>query len=145
MASILTRGALAAVALLAGAWLVLGVRALDLQADARSVFSRVQSGTVAADEVRHAQSLFRRARRWNADKTVRLDEASLLAVTGRRHEGISLAERLVEEEPDNLDGWIVVYLGSRRLGDSQRAAQALRRVRALNPLAGEVLRPRPTQ
>ena len=145
MASILTRGALAAIALLAGAWLVLGVRTLDLQADGRSVLSRVPSGTVATDEVRHAQSLFRRARRLNADKTVLLDEAFLLAATGRRQEGISVAERLVEEEPDNLDGWMVVYLVSRELGDSRRAGQALRRVRALNPLAGEAVGPRPAQ
>jgi tetratricopeptide (TPR) repeat protein len=81
----------------------------------------------------------------NADKAVLLDEAFLLAATGRRQEGISVAERLVEEEPDNLDGWIVVHLVSRQLGDSRRAAQALRRVRALNPLAGEELGPRPAQ
>jgi tetratricopeptide (TPR) repeat protein len=143
MAAVLTRCALVAVALLAGAWLVLGVRALELQSDGREVLARAQSGTVAADEVRHAQSLFQRARRLNADKTPLLDEAFLLSATGRRPEGISVAERLVEEEPDNVDGWIVVYLGSRQLGDSQRAAQALDRVRALNPLADEALQLRP--
>jgi hypothetical protein len=145
VASVLTRCALVAVALLAGAWLVLGVRSLDLQSDGRAVLTRAQSGTVPADEVRRAQSQFERARRLNADKTPLLDEAFLLSATGRRPEGIAVAQRLVEEEPDNVDGWIVVYLGSLELGHSQRAAEALRRVRALNPLADEALQLRPAQ
>jgi tetratricopeptide (TPR) repeat protein len=145
MASVVIRVALVAVALFAGAWLVLGVRSLDLQSEGRAVLARAQSGTVSPDDVRGAQSQFRRARRLNADKTPLLDEAFLLSATGRRREGIAIADRLVEEEPDNLEAWIVVYLGSRQLGDSERAAEALRRVRALNPLADRALQLRPAQ
>jgi hypothetical protein len=145
VATVLTRCALVAIALLAGAWLVLGVRALDLQSDARAVLARAQSGTVRGDEVRDAERRLRSARRLNADKTPLLDEALLLSATGRRPEGIALAERLVEEEPDNVDAWILVYLWARGLGDSQRAAEALRRVRVLNPLADQALQLLPAQ
>jgi hypothetical protein len=144
VASVLTRCALVAVALLAGAWLVLGVRSIDLQSDGRAVLARAQSGALATDELRRGQSLFRRAREFNADKTPLLDEAFLLSAAGRRREGIAAAERLVAEEPDNVDGWIVVYLGSRELGERERAAQALSRLRALNPLADRALRLLPT-
>jgi hypothetical protein len=138
--SVLTRGALVAIALLAGAWLVLSVRALDLQSDGRAVLARARAGAVAADDVRRGQELFARARRFNADTSPLLDEASLRSAAGRGREGIAAAERLVEEEPDNVDGWIVVYLGSRALGHRTRAAEALRRLRALNPLADQLLR-----
>jgi hypothetical protein len=143
--STVTRCALVVIALLAGAWLVLGIRSVGLEEDGRAVLARAQGGKASPDEVRRGLSSLRRARRFSADKSPLLDEAFLLSAVGRSREGIDVAERLVAEEPDNIDGWIVVYLGSRELNDPERAAQAMRRVRALNPLAAAALPLRPTQ
>jgi tetratricopeptide (TPR) repeat protein len=134
--SALVRTTLAIVALLAGAWLVLGVRALDLEADATTAGSR----TLTPDEVRGAQDSLQRARLLSVDKEPLLKEGLLLFAAGRREEGLALLERVVAEEPDNLDAWVALYPVYSASGDPRRAAQALRRVSSLNPLVGDALR-----
>jgi hypothetical protein len=145
MASVFTRSALVAVALVAGAWLVLGFRAIELEADGQSIFERAQRGPIPVAEVRRGQDLLQRAGRFNADQSPLLYESFLLFDTGRYAEAAETAERLVADEPDNVDGWIVLYLAARGPEgasgerDPERAAQALRMVRALNPLAARRL------
>lgn len=140
MAPAVLRCALVVVALLAEAWLLLGLRMVELEAQGREVRSEAQRGRVTADEVRHGQDLLHRARRLNADSGPLYEESLLLLNAGRRREAAAAARRLVEEEPDNLDGWILVYLipRGRQLGE-----EALRRVRALSPLAAESVVNRP--
>jgi predicted Zn-dependent protease len=137
--SVLTRCALVAVALLAGAWLVLGVRALDLQSDAESVRSGPQGAALTPDDADRARSFLHRARLLSVDKSPLLNEGVLLLATGRREEGVAILERVVAEEPDNLEAWIVLYNVYSRSSDAKRAREALRRIRALNPLAEEAL------
>lgn len=139
MASVLTRCALVAVALLAGVWLVLGVRALNLQSEAESVRSGSQSAALTPDDVNRARSLLRRARLLSVDKSPLLNEGILVFATGRREEGVAILKRVVAQEPDNLEAWIVLYNIYSRLSDSKDARKALHRVRALNPLAAEAL------
>jgi hypothetical protein len=144
MAPALIRCALVATALVAGAWLVLGVRAFELESDGREVLRQAQSGPITPDEVSRGQDLLRRARRFSADKGPLVNESLLLATAGRSGEAASIAERVLSDEPDNLEGWIVLYLASRDMreapGERERAARALRMVRALNPWAADALR-----
>jgi hypothetical protein len=131
-----TRFALVTIALLAGAWLALGVRALDLESDATTERSR----TVTPDPVSRAQDSLQRARFMSVDKAPLLNEGLLLFAAGRRTEGLALVERVVEEEPDNLDAWVALYPIYSTSGDPKGAAHALRRVSALNPLVADALR-----
>ena len=139
MASVLTRGALVTVALLAGARLLLGVRALDLQAEAESVRSGPQGATLTSDDVERARNSLHGARLLSVDKSPLLNEGLLLLATGRGDEGLAILERVVAEEPENLEAWIVLYSIYSRSSDAKLAREALGRIRALNPLAGEAL------
>jgi hypothetical protein len=129
MSSILVRSALVAIALLAGAWLVLGVRALNLESEARSPSSGLE----------RSLSSLRSARLLSVDKEPLLNEGLMLFASGRREEGVAIAKRVVAEEPDNLDAWLALYYLYSTSSDPKRAAHATRRVRALNPLAGDRL------
>jgi hypothetical protein len=146
MASVVTRCAVVAVALVAGAWLVLSFRAVELEADGRAILERAQRGTIPPDAVRRGQSFFQRAGRFNADQSPLFYESVLLFQTGRYEDAAAAAEQLVADEPDNVDGWIILHgaasgpAGAAREGDPKRAAEALRRVSALNPLAANWLR-----
>jgi hypothetical protein len=146
VSSALIRCGIAAIALLIGAWLVLSFRAVELEADGRTIFEQGQRGPIQPGEVRRAQSFFDRAGRFSADKSPLVYEGFLLFDAGRYGEAAAAAEQLVADEPDNIDGWIVLYLaargpeGSSRERDPGRAAEALRMVRALNPLAASTLR-----
>lgn len=133
------RIALVVFALLAGGWLVLGIRAVELESDARTLGSGPEGAPRTADEVRDARTALRRARLLSVDKDPLLNEGLLLFATGRRNEGMALVERVAKDEPSNLDGWLALYTLYSRSGDSKRAAEAARRVRALNPLAGDAL------
>jgi hypothetical protein len=133
------RIALVVIALVVGAWLVLGVRAVDLESDARTLGSGPQGAPRTPDEVRRAQTDLRRARLLSVDKAPLLNEGLLLFATGRRDEGLAIVRRVATEEPENIDGWFALYTLYSRSGDRQRAAETARRVRALNPLAGDEL------
>jgi hypothetical protein len=140
MALVFTRCALVAIALLSGAWFVISFRAVELESDAKEVLSRARNGSIGVGQVRHAQALLSRARWLNADMSPLVNESVLLLEVGRRTDAAAIAERVVAEEPSNLDGWGLLYLVS---GNQRSAGQALRRVRALNPLAADALVHRP--
>lgn len=139
MTSALIRCALVAIAVLAGAWLVLGFRAVQLEADADAVIERAQRGEATADEVKHGQDLLQRARLLNVDNSPLLDEGLMLFSYGQRAEGLAITEDVVADEPENVVGWIALYTLFSGSGDEKRAAETARRVRALNPLAGDAL------
>jgi Flp pilus assembly protein TadD len=130
VASTLVRVALVIVALFASAWLVLGIRAQDLESEARSPSSDVD---------RSLNSL-RSARLLSVDQQPLLNEGLVLFASGQHEEGITIAKRVVAEEPDNFDAWLGLSYMYSKSRDSNRAAQAARRVRALNPFAGDLLK-----
>jgi tetratricopeptide (TPR) repeat protein len=132
------RCALVAVALVAGAWLVVGVRASVLEADATTVRPTVLS-PLPPNEVNSGLRSLRRARLLSLDQGPRLSEVRLLVATGRREEAIALARRVAAAEPENVDGWLALYFLYQRQRDPRRAAEAARMVRELNPLAGDAL------
>jgi hypothetical protein len=145
MGTVLIRSALIAIALLAGAWLVLSFRSLELESKGQAVATKAQRGPITADELSRGRSLLHRARRFSVDQGPRIVEALLLDSARRPEQAVAVAERVVDDEPDNVYAWIVQYLALRDLkgaaSDPRRAARALRMARSLNPLAGEVLRP----
>jgi cytochrome c-type biogenesis protein CcmH/NrfG len=109
------RIAVVVVALIAVAWLALGVRALDLESE----------GTVRS---------LRDARLLSVDKEPLMDEGLRLFTSGRPEDGLAVAERVVRDEPENLEGWLSLYYIYTGLDDSQGAARAFRKARALNPM-----------
>jgi hypothetical protein len=145
MGTALARLVLVAIALVAGAWIVLSLRSVELESEGQAVLARAQRGPITADELNRGRSLLRRARRFSADQGPRLVEAVLLDSARRPELAAATAERVVEDEPENVDAWIVLYLAQSDLEgagrDTRRAAEALRMVSSLNPLAGDVLRP----
>jgi hypothetical protein len=126
------RIALVGVALVAGAWLALGIRALNLESEASNRSSNPAETTSDLRALRSARLL-------SVDKTPLMNEGLLLYATGRRAEGIATEKRLVAQEPDNLDAWLALVYMYSTSRDATQAARALRRVRTLNPLAQERL------
>jgi tetratricopeptide (TPR) repeat protein len=139
VASALIRCGLVALALAAGAWLVIGYRAVELEADATTVAPGARAAGVSPEEARRALDALDRARLLSADTRPLLNQGLLLFATGRREHGIAVAKRVVREEPENIDGWLSLYYLYLTEGDSNAAAEAAREVRALNPLAGDEL------
>jgi hypothetical protein len=136
------RCTLIAGALLIVAWLALGLRAAQLEAEGREVLATAEQRALTSTEVRAGLDTLRRARQFNADSDARLTEAALLAQQARGNEALAVAERVVEDEPENLDAWVLVYLSSAFATDAPRAASALRRVDELNPQLADRLRAR---
>jgi hypothetical protein len=139
LAAALLRCALVAIALAVVAWLVLSLRAVELQSDAAATLERARSGAVSQDDVLRARSSLRSARRLSVDRGSMILESILLAATSQREEAIAMAERVVAEEPASMEGWRLLYQLTEAT-DEQRAAEALERVAALNPHAAAGLR-----
>lgn len=126
-------------ALAAGAWLVVGYRAVELAADATTVDPGARTARLSSGETRRALDALDRARLLSVDTRPLLNEGLLLFATGRRAEGVAVVKRVVAEEPENIDGWLSLYYLYLAEGNSSDAAEAARKVRALNPLAGNEL------
>jgi hypothetical protein len=132
------RIALVAVALVACAWLVAGLRASDAESDAAPIVDGASKRTPPAEVARGLDRL-RDARSFNADKDPEVNEVILLSVTGSEAESLRLAERVVTEEPDNVDTWFALWAASLAAGKRDRTSQALARVRELDPLRARIL------
>jgi hypothetical protein len=139
VASALIRCVLVALALVAGAWLVVGVRALDLESEAGVSQSGSRTMPLAPEDVEPALRALRRSRLLSVDKESLLNEGLVLFGSGRRREGIRVVRRAAAGEPENLDAWLSLHYLYTTADDRRRAAWAARRVRALNPLAADQL------
>jgi cytochrome c-type biogenesis protein CcmH/NrfG len=142
---LLYRFALVAVALVAVAWLGLSLRATRLEADGQELVQAGQRQPLGPAEVSEGLDILRRAQRFNEDSAPRLAEAALLAGAGRHDEAIAAAERVVEDEPDNLEGWVVLYLGGAATENRSLATRALRAISRLNPQLAERIRSQAAQ
>jgi tetratricopeptide (TPR) repeat protein len=141
----IARIALLAAALAATAWLGASLRASELESQAQAVVDRVQEDPPQAELDRAIDDL-RDARSFNADKMPLVNEALLLWQAGRVDQGAAVAERVVADEPRNVEGWFALFAISTAAGDRERASEAIGRVRALDPLRANVLEgfnPRP--
>jgi hypothetical protein len=132
------RCVLIVVAVIVGGWLVLGYRADRLQSHARDAFYRVGHGqSLTAKQLGHAESSLESARLLNADPGPLINESLLLIAMGDRARARAAATRLIRQEPDNLDGWRLMYALA---ATPASADHARRMVQALDPWAALRLR-----
>jgi predicted Zn-dependent protease len=125
---VLGRVALAAIALLALAYLAIGLRNVVL-AERGERLAALENPTAA--QVEEAEDLLERARLLDPDTRPLLVEGALLAAQGR-DEGRALLERAVEREPDNVLAWSVLASATRE-ADPARSRAARARMRELSP------------
>jgi hypothetical protein len=130
---------LGAAAALAAAWLALGFRSAVLEERGGEAVDRATFGGLPAGEVDRARSWLQRARRFSADAGPLIIEGRLLFFSGRTGQAADIGERVVALEPENFDGWALLYVASRGR-DPERAAEAFRAIRELNPPAAEAFR-----
>jgi hypothetical protein len=134
------RSALVGIALLAGAWLALGVRAVALEDDGQAVIKRARAGPVPAAQVNSALVDLAKAGRLSPDQAPLIHQGELLAAVGRDDEARAVAKRATDEEPDNLQAWFLEW--SLSGSDTQAKARAKARLLELNPLSAYELRRR---
>jgi predicted Zn-dependent protease len=125
---VLGRVALAAIALLALAYLAVGLRNVVL-AERGERLAELQDPTAA--QVDEAKDLLERARLLDPDTRPLLVEGRLLTARGD-DEGRALLERAVEREPDNVLAWSVLALAMHAV-DQARSREARARMRELSP------------
>ncbi len=136
MASVLIRCTLIALALLAGAWLAVGLRVVALEEEGNTAFERARQGSLSGAEVARARDALESVDALTADPTHRLIEGRLLAAVGQGDQAGSLALLVLAEEPENVDAW---YLAHVLAGNPEGRALTRRRIRRLNPLLGDQL------
>ena len=124
----LARAAVGAVALLAVAYLSIGLRNVDL-AERGERLAALPDPTAA--QVDEAADLLTRARLLDPDTRPLLVEGRLVAARGD-DEGRALLERAVEREPDNVLAWSVLAVATRE-ADPARSREAQARMRELSP------------
>ncbi|MGH2714418.1 MAG: hypothetical protein ACRDM7_11140 [Thermoleophilaceae bacterium] len=125
----LARLALGALALLALAYLAVGLRNVVLADRAERLAAPPDATPVQVDE---AERLLERARLLDPDTRPLLVEGAMLAAHGREREGRALVERAVRREPDNVFAWGVLADVTRE-ADPERSRGAEARRRELSP------------
>jgi predicted Zn-dependent protease len=117
-------------ALVACLWLVGGLRATRLQADAERPFG---SARIHKAEIERRLDLLDDARHLNPDATPEIRKAQLLVVANRDREAVRVLEDVVAREPENYEAW----LGLRQAAvsaDPPLSRRATREALRLNPL-----------
>jgi hypothetical protein len=125
---VLARAAVAAVALLALAYLAIGLRNVDLAERGERLAALPDPTPAQVDE---AADLLERARLLDPDTRPLLVEGRLLVARGD-DEGRAMLERAVEREPDNVVAWSVLALATHE-ADPARSREARARMRELSP------------
>jgi hypothetical protein len=124
----LARAAVAAVALLAIAYLAIGIRNVDLAERGERLAALPDPTPAQVDE---AADLLESARLLDPDTRPLLVEGRMLAAQGDA-EGRALLDRAVEREPDNVLAWSVLALATQE-ADPARSREAQARMRELSP------------
>lgn len=125
------RISVAAVAVVAIAWLAVNMRNLDrFEEGQRLALAR---GTTPG-QVEQAARLLEDSRFLNPDTRPMLSKGALLVARGdgRAREGLALLEEAVRREPENVLAWGVLAAATRRL-DPARSRVARERARELSP------------
>ena len=121
-ATVVARVALVAVAVVAGAWLAFGLRAVDLQSDGQEE-GRAAGRPPQGARLEQALDLLRRAGERNPDPRPQLDEASLLLASGDSRGAAALLEDVVERNPGSIRGWGLLAAATAAF-DERRSLQA---------------------
>jgi len=130
----LARVALAMLALLALAYLSIGLRNVVLTDQAQRIAALPDPSTAQVDD---AERLFERARLLDPDTRPLLLEGALLVGAGRQGEGLALVERAVEREPDNVLAWGVLAAVTREADPARSRAAEARRLELSPPVSPE--------
>jgi tetratricopeptide (TPR) repeat protein len=125
------RGALVLLALLAGAYLALGLHQVRLIDDGDAVLAKARAGKVPTAQVDAALDQYDKARKLNPDPTPLIHSAELMLATGRTREANEFLFRALHDEPDNVEAWFAAYVAA----DGNTFARNLtrRKLLALNP------------
>jgi hypothetical protein len=135
------RPLIAVVALVALAWLAIGLRSTLLEENGRDALARSEGSRLAADDLAQALDDLDGARFANPGTTTRLVEARLLAADGRPDAALAVAEEVAADEPENIEAWVLVHLAALATKDDRRAEHSLAAIRGLNPqLADRIAR-----
>jgi hypothetical protein len=134
-----SRGLIVLVAVLVGAWLAVGYRAVRLEDRGQALIDRAHDQGISPAELAQGRRDLQRAGRFSPDTTSLLLEGQLLDAAGDLEGAARIANRLTEEEPDNSGGWFLAYFTAGG-ADKPRAKVALRELGRLNPWAVDGLR-----
>ena len=127
MNSFAIRSALVVLALLVGAWLALGVRAVALENDSQTALQRARSGPIPAAEANKALDDLAKAGRLSPDQAPLIHQGELLTSIGRTAQARQIAKRATDAEPDNLQAWFLAWV----LAEPRTPAKAQARARLL--------------
>ena len=136
MPPVLVKAVLLAAAAVVVAWLAVGLRAVGLQEKADDAVAQAGRGGLSPAVVEDVRDDLRRAGRLNPDQQPLLTEGFLLANAGRRSEAYAVAQQVTAKEPDDFNGWRLMY-ATHPLDEG--IVEAARRVRELNPWVGDRL------
>lgn len=127
----MTRAAAVLGALLVASWFALGVRQATSTEDAARIVSSLDRPSAA--RTARAARLLDHAGTLNPDRQVDLLRAQLDLQRGDRAAARRRVERVVGDEPDNIDAWTRLAFVVGR-GDPAAFARAVREVRRLAPV-----------
>ena len=87
-------------------------------------------------EYERQMNRLRDARVLDPDRSWQLVQVRYMLLYEQPRRAFEAAERFVRTEPDNLEGWVLLFNVAREL-DSGRAREAAAQIRRLNPLSAE--------
>jgi hypothetical protein len=125
-----------AVAIVAGAWLAVGLHVIALEEEGEKAIESARRHPLDRAEIQRARDALESAQSLTADPAPELIEGRLSAATGMKDEAVAFAIRVIAEEPENVDAWYLAHLWTE---DPSGLALSRRRVRELNPRLGDQL------
>jgi cytochrome c-type biogenesis protein CcmH/NrfG len=128
------RAGIALVAVLVLGWL--GVLWRDERV-ARSASDKIfYDNPLPPAEYERQMNRLRDARLLDPDRSWQLVQVRYMLLYEQPRRAIEAAERFVREEPDNIEGWVLLFNAAREL-DPGRVREAAAQIRRLNPLSAE--------
>jgi predicted Zn-dependent protease len=128
---VVARISLLVIAVLALAWL--GVLLRDQNVGQAASQRLAHNPRLAPAEVAREMKRLEDAELLNPDSSWQLSRGKHWLARKRPRRAVRVVESLLRSEPDNIDGWFIVYVATRP-SDPRRAARARAEIKRLNPL-----------
>ena len=122
-------------ALAVALWLAGNFRAQGIASDAAVLVGKARRTPQPQATLASGAREYVRARRFNSDTHLLVEEGAGLAVTGYRARAARLGLEATRHEPSNVDAWALVYTATQGR-DRAVAARARREILRLDPRAG---------
>lgn len=126
------RLAVLGLAVAACAWFALGEVQTHDQTVAETLLD--QSETPSAATTARIMSLLKTAGTLNPDRDIALDRSQAQTRGGHARVGVIIARKVVQAEPDNVDGWIVLGFAAHRVDPELARLARLREVQLAPPV-----------